>query len=308
MFDLDYPGMYMREIENVSMTIPCVTGPYTGVFCTLTLLRNTIRTTPSLSQHGYARTRDGADPRFRDNVGAIQSITTSHGQSDSGLFELSLRDERYLPFEGAGAVSSWRIQLAKQFQPFDYDTIADVILHLRYTAREGGEALRSQAATELQQAVNETALAENRRGLYRWFSLKHEFPNQWYRFLTDSDADTGDHVQAFPMTSDRFPYMFQGKRLRIAGVQVVALPKEADLEPFDVYLMASGVVPNESNDRLSLEQDPALPGAIAQVKSYQGQEKDPGEDWRLRLRADDLESPTEKLDDIGLILQYRVEN
>jgi len=308
LFDLDYPGHYMRRLKSVAMTIPCVTGPYTGVFCTLTLLRNTIRTTPSLSQHGYARTRDGADPRFRDNVGAIQSITTSHGQSDSGLFELSLRDERYLPFEGAGAVSSWRIQLAKQFQPFDYDTIADVILHLRYTAREGGEALRSQAATELQQAVNETALAENRRGLYRWFSLKHEFPNQWYRFLTDSDADTGDHVQAFPMTSDRFPYMFQGKRLRIAGVQVVALPKEVDLEPFDVYLTASGVVPNESNDRLSLEQDPALPGAIAQVKSYQGQEKDPGEDWRLRLRADDLESPTEKLDDIGLILQYRVEN
>jgi len=31
MFDLDYPGQYMRRIKNVSLTIPCVTGPYTGV-------------------------------------------------------------------------------------------------------------------------------------------------------------------------------------------------------------------------------------------------------------------------------------
>ncbi|MBS1693784.1 MAG: peptidoglycan-binding protein [Actinobacteria bacterium] len=307
-FDLDYPGHYMRRLKSVAMTMPCVTGPHTGVFCTLTLLRNTIRITPASSSHGYARSREGADPRFRDNVGAIQSITTSHGQSDSGLFELSLRDERYLPFEGAGAISRWRIQLAKQFQPFDYDTIADVILHLRYTAREGGEALRSQVVTGLQQSVNEAALAENRRGLYRWFSLKHEFPNEWYRFLDQSEAETGDHVQAFPVTADRFPYVFRGKRLRVGGVQVVALPKEADLEPFDLYLTPSGVAPNENNDRLGLEQDPALPGAVAQVKSYQGQDKEPGETWRLRLRADDLESPTEVLQDIGLILQYRVED
>ena len=307
LFDLDYPGHYMRRLKSVAVTIPCVTGPYTGVFCTLTLLRNSVRTISSLGPRGYARTRDGTDPRFRDNVGAIQSITTSHGQSDSGLFELSLRDERYLPFEGAGAISSWRIQLAQQFQPFDYDTITNVILHLRYTAREGGEAQRRQVVTELQQTVNEAALAENRRGLYRWFSLKHEFPNEWYRFLNTSDAETGDHVQAFPLTADRFPYMFQGKRLRIARVQVVALPKDADLQPFNLYLTPAGAQPNDDNDRLSLEQEPSLPGAVAQAKSYQGQEKEPGEDWRMRLRAEDLESPAETLDDIGLILQYRVE-
>src|SRR6266511_3737343 len=38
MFDLDYPGQYMRRIKNVTLTIPCVTGPYTGVHCRLTLL------------------------------------------------------------------------------------------------------------------------------------------------------------------------------------------------------------------------------------------------------------------------------
>ena len=46
MFDLDYPGMYMRRIKNVSLTIPCVTGPYTGVHCRLTLLSSTTRIDP----------------------------------------------------------------------------------------------------------------------------------------------------------------------------------------------------------------------------------------------------------------------
>ena len=45
------------------------------------------------------------DPRFRDAVGAIQSIATSTAQNDDGLFELNFRDDRYLPFEGSGAIS-----------------------------------------------------------------------------------------------------------------------------------------------------------------------------------------------------------
>lgn len=43
-FDMDYPGHYMRRIKSVSLTIPCVTGPYTSVNCTLTLLQSKIRT------------------------------------------------------------------------------------------------------------------------------------------------------------------------------------------------------------------------------------------------------------------------
>ena len=35
-------------------------------------------------------------------------------QNDSGLFEPNLRDERYLPFEGCGAISSWCLELPKE--------------------------------------------------------------------------------------------------------------------------------------------------------------------------------------------------
>ena len=54
-------------------------------------------------------------------------IATSSGRNDSGLFEPNLRDERYLPFEGAGALSEWRIELPAGFRQFDYDTISDVV-------------------------------------------------------------------------------------------------------------------------------------------------------------------------------------
>jgi hypothetical protein len=51
------------------------------------------------------------------------------------LFETNLRDERYLPFEGAGVISAWSLALLGKPRSFDYDTIADVLLTIRYTAR-----------------------------------------------------------------------------------------------------------------------------------------------------------------------------
>ena len=140
----------MRRMKSVSLSIPCVTGPYTGVNCTLTLVKGSVRHSNALRNGQYARDAESDDARFTDSYGAIQSIVTSSGQNDSGLFETNLRDERYLPFEGAGVISTWRIELPTAFRQFDYETISDVILHLRYTAREGGELLREQATATLQ--------------------------------------------------------------------------------------------------------------------------------------------------------------
>src|SRR5207247_1162204 len=82
LFDADFPGHLLRRVKSMSLTIPCITGPFDGVSCTLTLLRNSVRTN-SLRPEGYARSTP--DNRFRDNVGAVQSIVTSHGQNDAGL-------------------------------------------------------------------------------------------------------------------------------------------------------------------------------------------------------------------------------
>jgi hypothetical protein len=307
LFDVDCPGHYMRRLKSVSLTIPCVTGPYTGVHCTLTMLRNSVRRVSTLRGGKYARAVDVEDSRFRDGVGASQSVVTSSAQNDSGVFELMLRDDRYLPFEGAGAISSWRISLASKFRPFDYDTITDVVMHLRYTARDGGDALRAQVEQELDEATNVIALAEGRRGLYRWFSLKHEFPSEWHRFLHAPEANSGDRVQMFAFTSDRFPYLFRGRPLRITAVQAFALVTDT-VDGFDVYLTPSGVTPSDSDDKLSLEPNPNFGVLLHQRKRYQAQPRQPGVHWRLRLKAGDLPDAETVLDDVTVVFEYRVES
>lgn len=136
-FDADYPGQYMRRIKNVTLTIPCVVGPYTSLNCRLTLLGNKTRVSGSPGDQ-YPEDVENGDDRFVNNFAAVQSIATSHGMNDSGLFEVNFRDERYLPFEGAGAISRWRLEMPKENNAFDFETISDVILHFKYTSREGG--------------------------------------------------------------------------------------------------------------------------------------------------------------------------
>ena len=225
LFDVDYPGHYMRRMKSVGITIPCVAGPYTGINCTLTLLGSSIRHVNTLFANKYARQAD--DPRFADSAGTVQSIVTSSGQNDSGLFETNLRDERYLPFEGQGAVSTWRIELPRTFKTFDYNTISDVVVHVRYTSREGGSQLRSQAEQELQTMLNDFVRVEGQRGLRQMFSLRHEFGTEWARFL-GSVAEFKRSL-TMPLTRERFPFLFQGREITINEIELFVKPKSGDV-------------------------------------------------------------------------------
>jgi hypothetical protein len=215
LFDLDFPGHYFRRIKSVSITIPCVVGPYSSVNCTLTLLSNRTRVN-SVVTDAYSETPDGNDGRFVRDFAAMQSIATSHAQNDSGMFELNFRDERYLPFEGAGAISRWRIELPREFRQFDYDTISDVVLHLKYTARDGGKALADAALEEMRADLNTLmTTARNGEGFVRLFSARHEFPNEWYRFLNPTDLAAQQQILEFALEKDRFPLLFSNERFTI---------------------------------------------------------------------------------------------
>ena len=218
LFDADYPGHYMRRIKTVSITIPCVVGPYTSINCTLTLLNNKTRIN-SLVQTNYLENLENEDPRFVTNFASMQAIATSTAQNDSGLFELNFRDERYLPFEGAGAVSRWRIDLPKDCNGFDFDTIPDVILKLSYTAREGGEILKNAAKKAMQDVIKDN---EN-SPLARLFSAKHEFPTQWHQFLHPTNAIA---TLSLDLCLERFPFQFRGKKIEIQQIELFLSLKE----------------------------------------------------------------------------------
>ena len=194
LFNMDYPGHYMRRIKSVSISVPCIAGPYTSVNCSLIMTKNEMRLNATLGG-GYAKV-DENDSRFKTQLGAISSIATSHGQADSGMFELNFNDERYLPFEGSGAISEWSIELPIENNHFDFSSISDVIIHMNYTARDGGGQLAQAANTELQDLIPENSA--------KLFSLKHEFPNEWHKFLHPNGGEDQEFVA--DIISEHYPF------------------------------------------------------------------------------------------------------
>jgi Tc toxin complex TcA C-terminal TcB-binding domain len=226
LFDLDCPGHYMRRVKTVNVSIPSVTGPYTTVGCTLSLLKSSVRTSPLLSNDGYAR-GGSEDTRFVDTYGTIQQVVTSSGSNDPGLFEVNLRDERFLPFEGAGAISTWKLELPSAFRQFDYNTISDVILHMRYTARQAGGLLGQGAVTAIEELIGEA----NTSGLALLLSLQHEFPSEWHKFVSANAGGPSPGVAfAAKVKRAHFPYFTLGKDIGIGAVQILTI-KEEKLEP-----------------------------------------------------------------------------
>ncbi len=207
-FDMDFPGHYFRRVRSVSLSIPCIAGPYAGVNCTLRLLHNRLRLNPELLDGKYSRKKeDEDDKRFRDDY-SIQSIAASSAQNDSGMFEVNFRDERYLPFEGCGVIGKWRLELSP-FEQFDYNTISDVILHLKYTAQEDPGGFKDKAKSNTDDILENIGLKK----LQRLFSLRHDFPLLFNQLKKGPAPDVD-----VPLGSELFPYFVQG---RFGGIQDV---------------------------------------------------------------------------------------
>ena len=257
LFDQDYPGHYMRRIKSVGISIPAITGPYASVNCTLSLQKSTLRTSALLSEGEYVRSLENEDNRFRDYLGTVESIVTSSGQNDSGLFETNLRDERFLPFEGAGAESTWNLELPTQFKQFDYNTISDVIIHMRYTAREGGELLRSGKNGNGGAKGSISALVKDatKSPLVRMFSLKHDFPDNWHQFIS-SDTDLKATIK-----KEHFPYLVQNKTLSIQAIKLIStvdITKTTSPLGTDLSGLSDSLNGVERESEISLEVDTVL--------------------------------------------------
>lgn len=189
LFDVDFPGHLNRRLKSVSLSLPCVVGPYTSTNCTL-----------ELTNHKYRVTSDtdliaGGDP-------PIKSIAVSSGLNDAGMFELNFNDERYLPFEGAGAISEWKLSLP-EFAAFDYRTISDAILHLRYTSMPGDPSKRKTEITS-HLSGNQTAL----------FDLPNELATAWHQ-------RGNRHPMSLHPLAARLPWRHQGKTITVTGIKLL---------------------------------------------------------------------------------------
>jgi hypothetical protein len=202
------------------------------------------------------------DNRFLTNFAATQSIATSGAQNDSGMFELNFRDERYLPFEGAGVVSEWRIDMPKETNAFDLDTISDVILKINYTAREGGEVLHKAALAAAtlpppaaQRAAPEKADLPDQVNLRRMFSARHEFPSEWHRFLHPTNPDS--HKLELALTQERFPFQFKGKSITVTKIELFLKLRDVSEEGL-VNIGDVDLTLNNTESPIALSSDPAF--------------------------------------------------
>lgn len=203
-FDLFYPGQYRRKIQSVRLTIPSVTGPYTNVSATLSLESSHVRME---AKTGIAELKEV--PKSRTT-----SIATSSAQSDAGVFSINFRDDRYMPFEGAGAVSDWKLSLPKNFRQFDYNTINDVVVHISYTA-EYDELFRD--TVEQANGEIETLLKSNNAPLRRMISFRQEFSTDFQR-LIHQPANT---AVTMAIQNKHFPLFMNGKNVKITRAELI---------------------------------------------------------------------------------------
>jgi hypothetical protein len=245
-FDLDYPGHYFRRIKSVSLTVPCVVGPYTTLSCTLRLTKNSVRiSTATASETDYPRHTDGSgapsdDNRFIENHIPVDAIAASHGQNDSGVFELSFRDERYLPFEGAGVISQWSLELfhvegddfGKALRQFDYSTITDAVLHIKYTAREDAGEFKQRAVAHLRRYFGPT---EGKTPAVRMLNLRRDFPTQWHQFLHPVNANDSN-IFEFELAPNLFPIRDTNNTLTVKTIVLLARSAAAGELKFDLTI------------------------------------------------------------------------
>lgn len=308
LFDLDNPGHYLRRLKSVAVTIPCVVGPYGGVSLTLSLLDNHIRVSTDTSG-GYPGPHN--PNLFIDDLGGTSEIVTSSAQNDSGLFELRFEDERYLPFEGSGAISNWRLTLNNVYPQFDYTTITDVVLHLRYTARDGGSAFATTVTSAVKAQLNTIALAESRKGLYRMVSARQEYGTAWARFLNPGSGN--DQVLNLPMPPERFPFYTYGLDIKVASIDVLA--KTSDSGDYTLVVTPPGGSPTS----VTFSADATLGGVHHWANPNLSPKVDLGKTpstsatpptWSFKLKkgsAADFRSLTAAdLDDLVVIVGYQV--
>ncbi|MEU4745059.1 hypothetical protein AB0G02_32005, partial [Actinosynnema sp. NPDC023658] len=176
LFDRDFPGHFRRQIRTLAVTFVDGGGAAVQPNATLTQVghKTVLAPDPKAVRH-LVDPKEPAPATLRGDWRASQQVALSQpgeDQENNGLFELRYDDPRYLPFEGTGAVSTWRLELTGR-RP---TALRDVVLTLRYTAAQGGEVFANAVKGMLKPYP-----------AARYFDIATEFPDQWQEFV-DGDG------------------------------------------------------------------------------------------------------------------------
>jgi hypothetical protein len=172
-----------------------------------------------------------------------------------------------------------------------------IVLHIRYTARDGGQLLAQKSKENWKKVVADAESAP----LSRLFGLKQEFPSEWYRWQTRSDAN-GERVSLISLNTDRFPMLFKRRALHFGQIDLFGLPAKGKQptkipnlrQPDDTVVQFSSAPPVGPLIHTS---------AIVDVNAKDAEEEST---WRFSVAPIDAAESIEQLDDLFVLCQYDV--
>jgi hypothetical protein len=217
LFDQGFPGHYLRLIKRVRVSVIALIPPTRGIRATLIA-------------SGLSRVVSGGDV-FQTIVVRRdpEMIAFTSPSNATGLLELEPEGELLLPFESMGVDTNWELQMPRTANPFDYRTIADVLFTVEYTALQSF-TYRQQVIQEL----DDTVSAE------RAFSLRDQFPDQWYALHNPKQATTPMTVR-FTLAHQDFPPHLDDVRIQHMLLAVVRAPGQTfEISNIQLLLTAEG--------------------------------------------------------------------
>jgi hypothetical protein len=230
-------------------------GKFDNLRGTLTLVANKVRiSNQATSSAGYTEVGP-PDPRFAYNYAAnSQQIVLGSGQDDPGLFvtaiSSNISDQRYLPFEGAGAISSWHFELPEATNDIDLTGVSDVVFHIYYTAVDGGATLKGY--------VEQNNIDNQPNVGVKVFSARNDFGapaptaanpyplSPWDTFLTKPAVADPDQSLVISISASKFPTWTRGKTITISTLTILSVgwpPESFVLEPQTPLTQAPADIP-----------------------------------------------------------------
>ena len=133
-----------------------------------------------------------------------ERVALTSPMNASGVFELDTQAEMLLPFEAMGVATSPTFEMPRPANPFDFNTIADVLVTIDYTALYSTE-YRMQVIQRFDPIA----------GGEQMVSLRNDFPDQWYDLHNPSVTSTPSAVD-LRVPDSYFPPNLSEIRLRRA--------------------------------------------------------------------------------------------
>ncbi|RDH93994.1 MAG: hypothetical protein DIZ77_03495 [endosymbiont of Seepiophila jonesi] len=238
------PGLYFRRFASVAVSVPAVVGPFSGLHGRLSIESAEYRRDPTLPEADSGEEADSYILQGDDDARFIRQfrrpgdyIVLSTGTQDTGLGGDEAREDRYRPFENLGVASTWRLDISQRDNAFDLSTISDVILHVEYTARDGGETLQDAARSALKKrSTSEGFLV----------SLRHQYAGEWQDFKIGEEVEIDFEPQLSWRDTNR-----DGRKL--AGLNVAVLLSAKEQPNDNVTCSATLTPPAAISDELEVE-------------------------------------------------------